>query len=168
MVIIRVHLGIENKRRDSPEDTTYERRRYPCPRSVGGGPSLVSGWGSVCGVPGPEQSGVGASLTLHAPVKARSLEIPALGRLSAAANEEAASDEDQQAEVRNRVTAFSVEGTPGDSCILALEKLVGSVDLCGLRHQLRVQSGLGRDGVRVRWARLSRATSGAIPRLQYR
>ena len=79
--------------------------------------------------PDREQSGVGASLTLHAPVKARSLKIPAAGRLSAAANEEAASNDEQQAEVRHRVTAFSVEGTPGDSCILGLEKLVGAVDL---------------------------------------
>ena len=79
--------------------------------------------------PDREQSGVGASLTLHAPVKARSLEIPAAGRLSAAANEEAASNDEQQAEVRHPVTAFSVEGTPGDSCILGLEKLVGAVDL---------------------------------------
>ena len=52
--------------------------------------------------PDREQSGVGASLTLHAPVVARSLEIPALGRLSAAANEEAASADDQQAEIRHR------------------------------------------------------------------
>ena len=29
----------------------------------------------------------------------------------------------------NSVTAYAVEGTPGDSCILALESLVGSVDL---------------------------------------
>jgi 5'-nucleotidase len=80
--------------------------------------------------PDREQSGVGASLTLHAPVKARALEIPALGRLSAAANEEAAAAGAQQAsEPRHPVTAFSVEGTPGDSCILGLEKLVGAVDL---------------------------------------
>ena len=102
--------------------------------------------------PDREQSGVGASLTLHAPVKARSLEIPALGRLSAAANEEAASDEDQQAEVRNRVTAFSVEGTPGDSCILALEKLVGSVDL--------VVSGIN-SGSNLGWDVMVSGTVGA-------
>ena len=102
--------------------------------------------------PDREQSGVGASLTLHAPVKARSLEIPALGRLSAAANEEAASDEDQQAEVRNRVTAFSVDGTPGDSCILGLEKLVGSVDL--------VVSGIN-SGSNLGWDVMVSGTVGA-------
>ena len=69
------------------------------------------------------------SLTLHAPVVARSLEIPALERLSAAANEEAASADEQQAKIRHRVTAFAVEGVRGDSCILDLEKLVGPVDM---------------------------------------
>ena len=109
--------------------------------------------GEVCVVaPDREQSGVGASLTLHAPVKARSQEIPALGRLSAAANEEAASDESQQAEVRHRVTAFSVEGTPGDSCILGLEKLVGSVDL--------VVSGIN-SGSNLGWDVMVSGTVGA-------
>ena len=94
----------------------------------------------------------GASLTLHAPVVARSLEIPALERLSAAANEEAASPDDPQAEIRHRVTAFSVEGTPGDSCILALEKLVGSVDL--------VVSGINR-GSNLGWDVMVSGTVGA-------
>ncbi len=102
--------------------------------------------------PDREQSGVGASLTLHAPVVARSLEIPALERLSAAANEEAASADDQQAEIRHRVTAFSVEGTPADSCILALEKLVGPVDL--------VVSGINR-GSNLGWDVLVSGTVGA-------
>ncbi|CAI8001401.1 5'-nucleotidase SurE [Geodia barretti] len=79
--------------------------------------------------PDREQSGVGASLTLHAPVKARSL-----------------------AEVRNRVTAFSVEGTPGDSCILGLEKLVGSVDL--------VVSGIN-SGSNLGWDVMVSGTVGA-------
>lgn len=109
--------------------------------------------GEVCVVaPDREQSGVGASLTLHAPVVARSLEIPALERLSAAANEEAASADEQQAEIRHRVTAFSVEGTPGDSCILALEKLVGSVDL--------VVSGINR-GSNLGWDVMVSGTVGA-------
>ena len=109
--------------------------------------------GEVCVVaPDREQSGVGASLTLHAPVVARSLEIPALERLSAAANEEAASPDDPQAEIRHRVTAFSVEGTPGDSCILALEKLVGSVDL--------VVSGINR-GSNLGWDVMVSGTVGA-------
>ena len=102
--------------------------------------------------PDREQSGVGASLTLHAPVVARSLEIPALERLSAAANEEAASPDEPQAETRHRVTAFSVEGTPGDSCILALEKLVGPVDL--------VVSGINR-GSNLGWDVMVSGTVGA-------
>ena len=109
--------------------------------------------GEVCVVaPDREQSGVGASLTLHAPVVARSLEIPALERLSAAANEEAASPDEPQAETRHRVTAFSVEGTPGDSCILALEKLVGPVDL--------VVSGINR-GSNLGWDVMVSGTVGA-------
>ena len=109
--------------------------------------------GEVCVVaPDREQSGVGASLTLHAPVVARSLEIPALERLSAAANEEAASPDDPQAEIRHRVTAFSVEGTPGDSCILGLEKLVGPVDL--------VVSGINR-GSNLGWDVMVSGTVGA-------
>ncbi len=109
--------------------------------------------GEVCVVaPDREQSGVGASLTLHAPVVARSLEIPALERLSAAANEEAASPDELQAEIRHRVTAFSVEGTPGDSCILGLEKLVGSVDL--------VVSGINR-GSNLGWDVMVSGTVGA-------
>ena len=102
--------------------------------------------------PDREQSGVGASLTLHAPVVARSLEIPALERLSAAANEEAASPDEPQAEIRHRVTAFSVEGTPGDSCILGLEKLVGAVDL--------VVSGINR-GSNLGWDVMVSGTVGA-------
>ena len=102
--------------------------------------------------PDREQSGVGASLTLHAPVVARSLEIPALERLSAAANEEAESPDEQQAEIRHRVTAFSVEGTPGDSCILGLEKLVGPVDL--------VVSGINR-GSNLGWDVMVSGTVGA-------
>lgn len=102
--------------------------------------------------PDREQSGVGASLTLHAPVVARSMEIPALERLSAAANEEAASPDESQAEIRHRVTAFSVEGTPGDSCILGLEKLVGAVDL--------VVSGINR-GSNLGWDVMVSGTVGA-------
>ena len=103
--------------------------------------------------PDREQSGVGASLTLHAPVKARALEIPALERLSAAANEEATpGDEPPAAEARHQVTAFSVEGTPGDSCILALEKLVGSVDL--------VVSGIN-SGSNLGWDVMVSGTVGA-------
>jgi 5'-nucleotidase len=65
--------------------------------------------------PDREQSGVGASLSLHAPVRARAVPLnPCLS------NEE---------DAPYQVTACAVEGTPGDSCVLALEQLVGSVDL---------------------------------------
>lgn len=58
--------------------------------------------------PDREQSGVGASLTLHMPVRAEKITPPVSG---------------------DGVQAFSVEGTPGDCCVLALEHLVGEVDL---------------------------------------
>ncbi len=65
--------------------------------------------------PDRQQSGVGACLTLHAPVKAGEWTM------------------DQEFQTNGDglypVSAFSVEGTPGDSCILALESLVKDVDL---------------------------------------
>jgi 5'-nucleotidase len=65
--------------------------------------------------PDQEQSGVGASLTLRSPVRVTPAPVdPALN-----------GDGDGP----YPVTAYSVEGTPGDSCILALESLVGVVDL---------------------------------------
>jgi 5'-nucleotidase len=65
--------------------------------------------------PDREQSGVGASLTLHAPVRARRVAVdPELSGGEAAGHP---------------VEVHAVEGTPGDSCILALEQLVGPVDL---------------------------------------
>ena len=66
--------------------------------------------------PDREQSGVGASLTLRAPVRARSAPVDPAVNVS----------EDDAA---GQVTAYAVEGTPGDCCVLALERLVGSVDL---------------------------------------
>ena len=65
--------------------------------------------------PRREQSGVGASLTLHSPVKVI----------------EWTPDQEFQESSGglHPVTAFAAEGTPGDCCILALETLVGSVDL---------------------------------------
>ena len=62
-----------------------------------------------------EQSGVGASLTLHSPVRVR--EVPVALYLG----------EDETSTFK--ATAYAVEGTPGDCCVLGLEKLVGSVDL---------------------------------------
>ena len=60
--------------------------------------------------PDREQSGVGTSLTLHAPIRA--CEIPSQVHGSS-----------------YDIKAYSVEGTPADSCVLALERLVGPVDL---------------------------------------
>ena len=65
--------------------------------------------------PAKEQSGVGAALTLRSPVRVTSL--PLDGRLTGGGNG------------RYPVNAYSVEGTPGDCCIVGLEKLVGAVDL---------------------------------------
>ena len=65
--------------------------------------------------PDREQSGVGASLTLHAPVRVR--EVPVDSLLS----------EDEPSAFK--ATAYAVEGTPADCCVLGLEKLVGQVDL---------------------------------------
>ena len=65
--------------------------------------------------PAREQSGVGASLTLHSPVKVSPWSL---------APEFQESDED-----RHPVTAYAAEGTPGDCCILALETLTTGVDL---------------------------------------
>ncbi len=75
--------------------------------------------------PRHQQSGVGASLTLHSPVKVtpwtpapefQDTPTPALS----------------QGEKENGlrpVTAFTADGTPGDCCILALETLTTGVDL---------------------------------------
>ena len=65
--------------------------------------------------PDKEQSGVGAALTLRSPLRAKA--EPVEPKYSGDSNG------------LYPVTAYSVEGTPGDSCILALESLVGAVDL---------------------------------------
>ena len=65
--------------------------------------------------PHKEQSGVGAALTLRSPVRVTA--EPVEPKLSGSSNG------------LYPVTAYSVEGTPGDSCILGLESLVGGVDL---------------------------------------
>ena len=65
--------------------------------------------------PAREQSGVGASLTLHSPVKVTPWTPDAEFTESVA---------DQ-----HPVTAYAAEGTPGDCCILALETLTTGVDL---------------------------------------
>lgn len=65
--------------------------------------------------PDRQQSGVGACLTLHAPVKAGEWNV--------------GQEFQNEGDGLFPVSAFSVEGTPGDSCILALESLVKDVDL---------------------------------------
>ena len=66
--------------------------------------------------PDRQQSGVGASLTLHSPLLVRAVQ----------AQTYLAGDDD---DALHSVTAYAVEGTPGDSCVLALESIVGAVDL---------------------------------------
>jgi 5'-nucleotidase len=75
--------------------------------------------------PDRQQSGVGASLTLFAPVRVNPWRL----------DPEFQSPEPQSPELESiqgglhPVTAYSAEGTPGDCCILALENVVGAVDL---------------------------------------
>ena len=65
--------------------------------------------------PDREQSGVGASLTLRAPVRVTAVPV------------DSSLNGDRSGTYP--VTAYAAEGTPGDCCILALEKVVGAVDL---------------------------------------
>ncbi len=92
--------------------------------------------------PDRQQSGVGASLTLHAPVKA--------GEWTVAPEFQPGTENDGNG--LHPVSAFSVEGTPGDSCILALEMLVKDVDL--------VVSGINA-GSNVGWDVMVSGTVGA-------
>jgi 5'-nucleotidase len=100
--------------------------------------------GEVCVVvPDREQSGIGAALTLHHPVYARP--VPAGSYLPVLNQEEAGGRS-------NPISAHIVEGTPGDSCILGLEQLVGRVDL--------VVSGINT-GSNLGWDILVSGTVGA-------
>ena len=65
--------------------------------------------------PRHQQSGVGASLTLHSPVKVTPW-TPA-------------PEFQESTDGLHPVTAFTADGTPGDCCILALETLTTGVDL---------------------------------------
>ena len=95
--------------------------------------------GQVCiSVPDREQSGVGAALTLTHPIRAQSVSPAAYCQDLTSAS--------------NPVTAHIVEGTPGDSCVLALEQLVGKVDL--------VVSGINR-GSNLGWDIMVSGTVGA-------
>ena len=78
----------------------------------------------VVAAPAREQSGVGASLTLHSAVRVTPWEVDAEfhgGLPNGGLDDDAAG--------RYPVTAYAVDGTPGDCCILALETLAGAVDL---------------------------------------
>ena len=88
--------------------------------------------------PDKEQSGVGASLTLHSSL--RVTEEPAAPKLSG------------DGSGLYPVTAYAVGGTPADSCILGLESLVGEVDL--------VVSGINA-GSNLGWDVLVSGTVGA-------
>ena len=91
--------------------------------------------------PHQEQSGVGASLTLHSSL-----------RVSSHSAEEVTSRLKAEESGAYPVAAYSVEGTPGDSAILALENLVGAVDL--------VVSGIN-SGSNLGWDVLVSGTVGA-------
>ncbi len=69
--------------------------------------------------PRREQSGVGASLTLHSAVKVAPWTLEA----------EFEGGGENGGGPPFAVTAYTAEGTPGDCCILALETLAGAVDL---------------------------------------
>ena len=88
--------------------------------------------------PDKEQSGVGAALTLHSSLRVTA--EPVEPKLTGVSNG------------LHPVTAYSVEGTPGDSCILGLENLVGKVDL--------VVSGINA-GSNLGWDVLVSGTVGA-------
>ena len=89
--------------------------------------------------PSHEQSGVGASLTLRSPIAVETVDPdPALA-----------------GEGPNPLTAFSVDGTPGDSAILGLESLVGSQPKIDL-----VVSGIN-SGSNLGWDVMVSGTVGA-------
>ena len=74
--------------------------------------------------PDRDQSGVGASLTLQVPIRADEFSPP-------------------PPMVADGIKSYSVQGTPGDSCVLALEHLVGPVDL--VVSGINQGSNLGED-----------------------
>ncbi len=83
--------------------------------------------------PAKEQSGVGASLTLHSPVKVTpwtpDAEFQEALTPSAGSGQAPTLARSEGEDELYPVTAYSAAGTPGDCCILALETLVGAVDL---------------------------------------
>ena len=113
--------------------------------------------------PDREQSGVGASMTLHAPLFAH--EVPAEQYLRqfapGAATPPRAADAvwdppppaDAASALPHPVTAWAVQGTPADSCILALEQLV-------MPQPDLVVSGINR-GSNLGWDVIVSGTVGA-------
>ena len=90
--------------------------------------------------PAREQSGVGASLTLHSAVRVTPWTPDA--------------EFQETGEGAHPVTAYAAEGTPGDCCILALETLTTGVDL--------VVSGIN-SGSNVGWdVMVSGTVGGAV------
>ena len=96
--------------------------------------------------PDREQSGVGASITLHSSVRVSPEPVP--DPLPGSINSAPAVNENGA----YPVTAYSVQGTPADSCILALENVVGAVDL--------VVSGIN-SGSNLGWDVMVSGTFGA-------
>ena len=99
--------------------------------------------------PDREQSGVGPSLTLHVPIRATECSP-------------------QVEDSGNAVRAFAVEGTPGDSCVLALEKLVGPVELGGVGDQHGVESCQRYIRIGALWGLLCTVICGGSRPLQCR
>ena len=83
--------------------------------------------------PRREQSGVGASLTLHSPVKVTrwtpEAEFQDALTPSASSGQAPTLSQGERENKLHPVTAFTAEGTPGDCCILALETLTTGVGL---------------------------------------
>lgn len=96
--------------------------------------------------PDREQSGVGASLTLHSSLRVTPEQVP--DTVTGSTNGAATGSNNGA----YPVTAYSVKGTPGDSCILALENVVGAVDL--------VVSGIN-SGSNLGWDVMVSGTFGA-------
>lgn len=102
--------------------------------------------------PDREQSGVGASLTLHSSLTVKNETVPDSINGSPASDSTTSDSPAGSQNGFHPVTAYSVQGTPGDSCILALENVVGAVDL--------VVSGIN-SGSNVGWDVMVSGTFGA-------
>ena len=111
--------------------------------------------------PDREQSGVGASMTLHAPLFVHQVPAgqyllqyaPGEDTLPRSADAVFEPSGEASVELPNPINAWAVQGTPADSCILALEQLVNpKPDL--------VVSGINR-GSNMGWDVIVSGTVGA-------